>query len=75
MLNLFINRPMVCGVLGSARTYALLTVFIFVFFSYISNKGFLVFLEINMKNYYCYQWCFLCIFLSSKITRQSSVFG
>lgn len=32
MLNLFINRPMVCGLCGSARTYALLTVFIFVFF-------------------------------------------
>lgn len=48
MLNLFINRPMVCGLCGSARTYALLTVFIFVFF-YINNKGFLVFLEINKK--------------------------
>ena len=27
MLNSFINSPMVCGLLGSARTYALITVF------------------------------------------------
>ena len=32
MLNLFINRPMVCGFRGTASTYALLTVLIFVFF-------------------------------------------
>lgn len=34
MFNSFINSPMVCGLLGSARTYALLTVFS-LFFSYI----------------------------------------
>lgn len=33
MLNSFINSPMVCGLLGSARTYALLTVFILFLFS------------------------------------------
>ena len=33
MLNSFINSPMVCGLWGSARTYALLTVFS-LFFSY-----------------------------------------
>ena len=31
MLNLFINRPMVCGLRGTASTYVLLTVFIFVY--------------------------------------------
>ena len=33
MLNSFINSPMVCGLLGSARTYALVTVFILFLFS------------------------------------------
>ena len=32
MINLFINRLMVCGLMGTVSTYALLTVFIFVFF-------------------------------------------
>jgi hypothetical protein len=39
MLNSFINSPMVCGLWGFARTYALLTVFS-LYFSY------LVFLKI-----------------------------
>ena len=34
MLNSFINSPMVCGLLGSARTYALTTVFS-LYFSYL----------------------------------------
>jgi len=32
MLNSFINSPMVCGLWGSARTYALITVFSLFFF-------------------------------------------
>ena len=43
MLNVFINRPMVCGFLGSFKNLCFTNCVYFCFFSYISNKGFHVF--------------------------------
>ena len=56
MLNSFINSPMVCGLWGSARTYALITVFSLCF-------SYIVFSPFSFNSIF---WSILAIFDSPK---------